>query len=150
MDISESQIYEGPVTALGGEGPNARWIVVNPAGRLHAHSLDDPLDLHCMPIGLLQIAFDAGRVRLIDTQPDHPVIHLQREKERLGIRDTHLGLHGAQLDAMLQLLEKAVATGADYARYLAGEILAGVAASHSAADEMRAVRDRVMTMLGGY
>jgi hypothetical protein len=58
-----------------------RWIVVSPGGKLHAHSLADPLDLHCMPTGILQQSLGLGRLELVQTLPNHPVLRLQRRKE---------------------------------------------------------------------
>ncbi len=148
QEILEGQIFEGPVSALGGEGPQMRWIVVSPHGRAHAHCLSDPLDLHCMPLGIMRQAIAEGRLSLVETRLDHPVLRLQRAKEELGLEDTHMGLHGHLLRQMLKLLETAAAQGADYAPYLAGEILALFAASRYTDAEAEIVRSRVWSTIG--
>jgi hypothetical protein len=143
VQILEGQIFEGTVSALGMEGPPMRWIVVSPHGKTHAHSLTDPLELHCMPLGIMQQAIAQGRLELVDVAPDHPVLRLQRVKEQRGIVDTHLGLRAESLQQMLELLDEAVTQGADYRRYLAGEILGLCAGAEHAAAELDAVRQRV-------
>jgi hypothetical protein len=148
MQMTEGQIFEGAVTALGGDGPTMQWIVVSPHHKSHAHSLGDPLELHCMPLGILQQHLVHGRLRFLKTDPQHPVIRLQREKERRGLEDVHMGLQGAQLEQMLRFLEEAAAAEADYVRHLAGEILAlSRAAPHSEAALAR-IQRQVTDILG--
>ncbi len=148
MQVVESQIYEGEVSALGGEGPAMRWIVVSPFGKTHAHSIDDPRNLHCMPLGILQRCIDEARLKHVDTRPNHPAIQLQRAKEERGLRDTHMGLHGDLLDLMLRFLRTAVAEHAEYAPFLAGEITALLATTELPADEIDTVRAEVAEIIG--
>ncbi len=143
MDLQEGQIYEGMVSALGGTGPSQHWIIVKPFGKTHAHSIDNPLDLHCMPVAVSHKAIDEGTLRLVETNPDHPVVRLQREKERQHIQDAHLGLHGKDMRKMLDLLEAATAAGEDYAPYAAGEILALLSHSRNTKSEVNDIRERV-------
>ena len=143
MEIVEGQVFEGTVTALGGEGPPMRWIVINPHGKMHAHSIADPLDLHCMPLGILQHCVTVGRLKLVGSQADHPVVRLQHAKVAHGLRDTHLGLQGDTLEKMLGLLESAVADRQDFAPFLAGEIFALTSKSQYSPAQMAAIRQRV-------
>ena len=143
MDLQEGQIYEGMISALGGKGPLQHWIIVKPFGKTHAHSIDNPLDLHCMPVAVSHKAIEAGTLRLVETTPDHPVIRLQREKERRNIQDAHMGLHGKDMLKMLDLLEAATAAGEDYAPYAAGEILALLSHSRHTKSEVTDIRARV-------
>lgn len=147
MQIAESQVYEGEVSAMGGDGPTMHWIVVSPFGKTHAHSIDDPQDLHCMPLGILQKCIDDQRLAHTDTLPSHPVIQLQRAKEARGLRDTHMGLHGEQLDVMLRFLKTSVAEGAEYAPYLAGEISALLATTELSVQEVASVREQIGAIL---
>lgn len=101
-----------------------------------------------MPLGILTQAVREGRLRLTDTRADHPVLRLQHAKEQAGLVDTHLGLHGQQLDRMLDLLDQATAQGEDYRLYLAGEILALFAASRYSTAEVAAIRARVRAAIG--
>lgn len=143
MEILEGQIFEGFVSAMGTEGPRMRWIVVSPHGKTHAHSLGDPLELHCMPLGIMAQAIEHGRLALVDVAPDHPIIRLQRAKEARGIADAHMGLRGALLEQMLELLDAAAAQQADYRTFLAGEILTLCSAAEHGEVELAAVRERV-------
>ena len=122
MQLEEGQLYAGGVSLTGDDGPYHDWIVVSPFGRMHLHSIDDPLLLHCLPLNAAHRSLAAGGMRLVGSDPDHPVLQLQREKERRGIQDSHLGLHGEDLQGMLELLEEAVAARSPYAAYAAGEI----------------------------
>ncbi len=125
MKFKEGQILKGNITLSGGsDGPTMRWIVVSPFDKTHIHSIDDPLDLHCWPLFSAQEGIEGGYLELVETDTNHPVVQLQREKEKLGIHDAHMGLQGESLDNMFQLLEQAVANGLSYAPYAAGEILA--------------------------
>lgn len=129
MHIEEGQVYEGGVSLSGEAGPFRRWLVVAPFGKMHIHSIDTPLELHCWPVNLLQAGIGSGRLSYIGTDPDHPAIEVQRIKERLGVRDAHLSLSLSALERLVAALRHAVAGGAVYAPYLAGEILTAV--SHS-------------------
>jgi hypothetical protein len=124
MRFEEGQVYEGDVSISGATGPRHRWLVVAPFGRVHFHSIDDPLDLHCLTLDAAAQGVAAGALQLVDSERDHPILLLQREKERRGIHDVHLGLSGENLDAMYALLQEAVSEGASFAAYAAGEIKA--------------------------
>jgi hypothetical protein len=143
VEILEGDVYEGCISALGGTGPLTRWIIVSPHGKRHAHSITDPLELHCMPFGILLQAIDRGELAFVESQPDHPAIRLQRVKEEGRLQDTHLGLRGEVLEGMIALLEKALEEEADYAPYLAGEILALIDRSHYDEAEINQIVDRV-------
>jgi hypothetical protein len=130
MQLEEGQIYEGGISISGGDGPFRHWLVVSPFGKTHLHTIDDPLDLHCWPVTLVESGIESGRLRYVGKAPDHPAIEVQRIKEKLGIRDAHLGISEHCLERLLAALRAAVESGAEYARYLAGEIIS--AASHSA------------------
>jgi hypothetical protein len=147
-EIREGQVWEGEVAALGGVGPSMRWLVISPHGKLHAHSLENPLDLHCMPLGIMQQAVSAGRLTLVAEEPEHPIIRLQREKEARGLVDTHMGLAGEPLEQMLGLLEQALLEKAEYAQHLAGEILALSAISSEEIAALDRVREQVRELLG--
>lgn len=142
MKLVEGQIYEGPVSAFGGDGPLQRWMVVAPFGKMHCHSISDPLDLHCMPLAIAKEVTAEGRLTLTGTTTEHPVLRLQRRKESLGIQDAHLGLRGRNLERMLELLERAVADGDDYAPFAAGEVLSLLCRLHSD-EQVETVRGRV-------
>jgi hypothetical protein len=133
MKFREGQIFKGNISLSGGnDGPTRNWIVVSPFNKTHIHSIDDPLDLHCWPLFSAQKGIEGGYLKLIETDINHPVMQLQRDKEKFDINDVHMGLHGETLNKMIQLLEQAVANGLSYAPYAAGEILAFMArANHS-------------------
>ena len=150
MEISEGEIYEGGVSPSGDDGPIRRWIVISPFGKTHAHSIDNPLDTHCLPLGAAIKGITDGKLKRIDTQIDHPILQLQRIKETLGIRDTHLGIHGKSLDRMLELLEQAVNSGANYAPYVAGEIFRLVNKVFYTTDEVEAMRQRIEQLLAQW
>ena len=143
MRLEEGQIYEGPVAALGAEGPVQRWIIVSPFGKTHGHSIGDPMELHCMPLGIAQRAIEDGRLVLIGTDLTHPTIRLQRIKETLRLEDTHLGLHGDSLERMLVLMEDAARQGDECAPYAAGEVLALMSEPRQSPEEIAAVVARV-------
>jgi hypothetical protein len=133
MKFREGQIFKGNITLSGGNnGPTRTWIVVSPFNKTHIHSIDDPLDLHCWPLFSAQKGIEGGYLELIETNINHPVMQLQRDKEKFDINDVHMGLHGESLNKMFQLLERAVTKGLSYAPYAAGEILAFIdRANHS-------------------
>lgn len=133
MKFSEGQIFKGNITLSGGDGgPIRSWIVISPFNKTHIHSIDNPLDLHCWPLFSAEKGIEAGYLKLVETDTNHPVMQLQRAKEKFDIHDVHLGLHGESLNKMMQLLEQAVTNGLSYAPYLAGEILSFInSANHS-------------------
>jgi len=147
MKLEEGQIYEGDVSLSGELGPHRVWIVVAPFGRTHLHSIDDPLDLHCLTLDAAHRSVANGTLQLIDTNPEHPVLALQREKERRGIQDTHLGLSGKSLHTMSQLLHDAVEAGESYAPYAAGEILAQVNPELCDPTELEGMRGNIESAL---
>jgi hypothetical protein len=124
LSFEEGHIYEGDVTALGGEGPPQRWIAVAPFGKRALHSIGHPLDLHYMPVCVAADLITTNRLHTAGLDPHHPVVRLQRAKEFFNIRDTHMGIYENNLQEMINLLEEAIHTGEDYAVYAAGEILA--------------------------
>lgn len=124
MEFSEGQIYKGNITISGGDhGPTKSWIVISPFNKTHIQSIDDPIDQHCWPLDAARKGIEGEYLKLVDTDVDHPLVHLQRDKEKLGIRDIYLGLHGENLSKMLELLKHAVHDGKPYAPFVAGEIL---------------------------
>lgn len=124
MHLVEGQIYAGEIGSFGGEDIYQHWIVIAPFGKTYLQSADEPMNVHFMPIHIAHMAIDSNQFRLIATNPHHPIICLQRAKEARNIRDTHMGCCGDNLNQMLALLNRAVADGADFAPYVAGEILA--------------------------
>lgn len=147
MPLEEGQIYQGNVSLSGGEGPERRWIVVTPDGKLHAHSIDNPLEMHCLTVDAMRRGIENGRLHLAGTDSQHPVLQLQREKQQRHIRDSHLGLSGRQLDSMLNLLDDASETNAPYALFAAGEILALANAVLCGPEKLDQVRQRVQANL---
>ncbi len=147
MKLEEGQIYEGDVSLSGGNGPHRVWIVVAPFGRTHLHSIDDPLDLHCLTLDAAHRSLETGALRLVGTDNAHPVIQLQREKERRQIHDTHLGMSGKTLNAMNELFQDAINSKAPYAQYAAGEILALVNPELCEPNDVACVRQRIENML---
>lgn len=95
-----------------------------------------------MPLAIAEQATTEGRLTLIETDDNHPVIRLQRRKEALGIQDAHLGLRGDNLERMLVLLQQAVSAGEDYAPYAAGEVTSLLCRRHSE-PEVAMIRTRV-------
>ena len=146
MDLRPGDIYQGAITAFGHPGPLTHWIVVDPFGRTHLHSFDDPYHLHCMPLTIARQAMKDGTLQWLMYDPEHPVIELQRAKERMDIPDAHLGLRGPFLTRMLTLLENAVANGAPYAPYAAGEILS-LSCIHQNEEQRHQVQDEVIALL---
>lgn len=124
MRFIEGELYEGEVGSFGGEAPRQRWFVIAPFGKLSIQSIDDPLDLHYMPLSVARDAIASGRLVALGPCKDHPVLALQRAKEARNIVDTHMGRCGDNLERMLALLQDAMASGANYAQYAAGEIFA--------------------------
>lgn len=122
MKLEEAQILAGEVASFGGPGPMQRWIIVAPFGKAYALSIDDPAEPHIMPLCVARDALVEGRLKIIGRDERHPALRLQRAKEMLNVRDTHMGLYGDNLAKMLELLREAVASGQDYTAYAAGEI----------------------------
>lgn len=147
MELEEGQIYEGALSISGGDGPFRRWLVVSPFGKTHIHCIDNPLDLHCWPASLVEPGIESGRLRYVGKDPEHPGIRVQRLKEALGVRDVHLSINDRQLDRLLDALRSAVAAEADYAPYLAGEILSAVARSALLLDRQEAIAASVHDIL---
>lgn len=147
MELEEGQIYEGTLSISGGDGPFRRWLVVSPFGKTHIHCIDDPLDLHCWPASLVEPGIESGRLRYVGKDPEHPGIRVQRLKEALGVRDVHLSINDRQLDRLLGALRSAVAAEADYAPYLAGEILSAVARSALLLERQEAIAASVHDIL---
>jgi len=144
MKFSEGQIFKGNITMSGGDdGPTRSWIVISPFNKTHIHSIDDPLDLHCWPLFSAQKGIEGGYLELIETDIEHPVIQLQRDKEKFDIHDVHMGLHGESLNKMIQLLEQAVANGLSYAPYVAGEILAFIDSANHSKKQTEAIKNLV-------
>jgi hypothetical protein len=124
MSLLEGQIYEGEVSLMGDAGPLRRWLVVAPFGKIHIHSIDDPLDLHCWPAATMELGLASGRVRLVGHDAGHPVIRLQRLKEHYGIEDADLSLLNGNLAKMLALLRQLCEQDRELAVYAAGEVYA--------------------------
>jgi hypothetical protein len=123
MNIEEGQIYEGTISLTGSEGRQRRWIVVAPFGKTQIHSIDDPTDLRCWPVALIEEGLRNGRLKLVGKDPNHPILQLQRDKEAHNIRDPHLGLRGERMEKMFSLLQEAAESDKSYTPYVAGEIL---------------------------
>jgi hypothetical protein len=130
MMIKEGQIYEGAISISGSDDVPRKWIVVSPFGKLHIHSIDNPLELHCWPAPLIEEGLKNGQVYLIGDEPEHPMVKLQREKEALELHDTHLGLDNDSANRMLDLLQTATENGTETAPYIAGEILSSLERSN--------------------
>ena len=148
MQWVEGQIYEGNASISGESGPFHRWILVAPFGKRHAQSIDNPLDLHYLPVASFSNAVESGRLRLVGHERNHPALQWQRAKERAGVRDAHLGLHGAQLQTMLRLLREAVEQGECYAEFAAGEVLASVNEAFYDAESVKAIEQHVFELVG--
>jgi hypothetical protein len=144
MDFSEGQIFKGNISMSGGDdGPTRSWIVVSPFNKTHIHSIDDPLDLHCWPLFSAQKGLEGGFLKLIKTDIRHPVVQLQRAKEKFNVSDVHLGLKGQSLVNMFKLLEHAVETCQPYAKHAAGEILAFMESANHSRQEVTDIKKRV-------
>lgn len=143
MKLEEGQIYRGGVSVSGEAGPEREWIIVAPFGKTHAHSIDNPLELHCLPVAAVLKGVENGMLRLVGEDGDHPVLRLQRAKETQGVRDAHLGLYGARMDKMLALLDDAVKSGRDYAPYAAGEVMALINPAMYRYEDMTRIIQRV-------
>lgn len=150
MDLQEGQVYEGSVSLMGEEGPLRHWLVIAPFGRLHIHSIDDPLELHCWPAATLELGLAGGRVRQVDSQPDHPVIRLQRLKEEMEIRDSDLGLSNENLHRMLQLLHRLFDEHSELAPYAAGEVFALMRRSPIPSSHVKSIERHIISMLKDY
>jgi len=138
----EGEIYEGTFSITGSDGPPRRWIVVAPWGKHHIHSME-PERFRCWPLNPLVEAIAAGRARGVGFDPDHPMVRLQREKERRGLHDTHLQMDSIGLEAMLLLLEEARAAGADFAPYAIAEIRSQLTLSPLGDEQRNAVARRL-------
>lgn len=149
MELEEGQIYEGTLSISGGDGPFRRWLVVSPFGKTHIHCIDDPLDLHCWPASLIEPGIESGRLRYVGKEPEHPGVRVQRLKEALGVRDVHLSIDDRQLERLLDALRSAVTAEADYASYLAGEILSAAARSALLLERHAAISAAVHAILTG-
>jgi hypothetical protein len=150
MDLEEGQIYEGSVSLMGEEGPLRNWLVIAPFGKLHIHSIDDPLELHCWPAATLEMGVDAGRVRLVGMDNEHPVIRLQRMKEAMEIRDSDLGLSNENLHKMLQLLHRLFDEHSELAPYAAGEVFALMRRSPIPPPHVKSIERHIVNMLKAY
>lgn len=150
MDFEEGQIYEGSVSLMGEDGPLRHWLVIAPFGRLHIHSIDDPLELHCWPAATLEMGMTGGRVSLVGSQPDHPVIRLQRLKESMDIRDSDLGLSNENLHRMLRLLHRLLDERSELAPYAAGEVFALMRRSPIPSSHVKSIERHVLSMLKNY
>jgi len=150
MHLEEGQIYEGDVSISGGPGPHRKWLVVAPFGRIHLHSLDDPLELHCLTMDAARSGIANGTLQLVDSAPEHPMLSLQREKERREIHDIHLGLSEPALESMYALLQEAVAENAPYAAHAAGEILALMRPELCQPDRVDAIRQWIRDNFPDY
>ena len=144
MEFKEGQIFEGNISISGSNnGPTKSWIITSPFNKIHIHSIDDPLDLHCWPIHSAMRGIEGGYLKLVTTDIQHPVIQLQRDKEKSGIYDTHMGLHGEALNKMFELLGHAVENSKAYAPYAAGEILASIDRTPHSKKEIAEIKKRV-------
>lgn len=148
MQLEEGQIYEGGISISGGDGPFRRWLVVSPFGKTHIHSIDDPLELHCWPVTLVESGIESGRLRYVGEALDHPAIAVQRVKEKLGVRDTHLSISQQSLERLLDALRTATDAGAEHALYLAGEILSAVSRSALLMNQREQLTATVYAVLG--
>lgn len=146
-ELSEGQIYEGDISLSGEIGPFRRWIIIAPFGLLHAHSIDDPYDLHCLPLYPLTKGLESGRLRYVDDLLDHPIVQLQRVKEAMQVRDTHMGIAGVNIERMMAILEDAVAHDRGYAPYAAAEILTLLNDSLCTASEKQRICERVHELM---
>ena len=149
MQLQEGQVYEGTISISGDDGPFRRWIVVAPFGKTHIHCIDEPLRLRCWPAALVEAGVQSGRLRLVDTVSDHPIIAVQRLKETLKVPDTHLAISARNLQRLLDALRDAVRAKLDYAPYLAGEILAAVERTAVLAHRQDDVATKVHAILDG-
>ena len=148
MQLEEGQIYEGGISISGGDGPFRRWMVVSPFGKTHIHSVDDPLELHCWPVTLVESGIESGRLRYVGETLDHPAIAVQRIKEKLGVHDTHLSISQHALERLLDALRAATDAGEEHALYLAGEILSAVSHSANLISQREHVTATVYAVLG--
>jgi hypothetical protein len=146
--IKEGQIYEGSISISGDQDISRTWIVVSPFGKTHIHSIDDPLELHCWPAPLIEEGLKKGLLTLIGEEPRHPMVKLQREKEAMQIRDTHLGLNNDTVNRMLDLLQTAAEQDADTAPYVAGEILSSLERSNFSEEDRSEIEFLVNEQLG--
>lgn len=148
MKFSEGQIFEGSIS-LSGEniGPTRRWIVISPFNKIYLCSIDEPLELHYLPIYAAEKGVERGYIELAETDIDHPLIRLQRDKEMCELRDIHLGLHGESLNKMFRLLEHAVKYNVSYAPYTAGEILTFIDCDYHCDESALRIKNQVYQTL---
>jgi len=149
MNLQEGQIYEGRISMTGADGPLHRWMVVAPYGRTHIHSVDDPLDTHCWPAIAVTEGLSAGRVKLVDYNPDHPAIRLQRTKEAWDIPDTALGLPRDKLEKMVALMKDALVTDREMGLYAAGEIIELMARTPLPDAQAKSIERHIEKVLNG-
>jgi hypothetical protein len=76
------------------------------------------------------------------------MVKLQREKEAMQIRDTHLGLNNDTVNRMLDLLQTAAEQDADTAPYVAGEILSSLERSNFSEEDRSEIEFLVNEQLG--
>lgn len=150
MKLEEAQILAGEVASFGGPGPMQRWIIVAPFGKAYALSIDDPSEPHIMPLCVARDALVEGRLKIVGRDEHHPALRLQRAKEQMNVRDTHMGLYGDNLAKMLQLLRDALASGKDYAAYAAGEIQAMLRGARYRYRNLDVVQEELQAILGNY
>lgn len=150
LPFEEGMIFEGEVGAFGFPGDLTRWITVAPFDKSELHSISDPYDLHCMPVVIASRAISEGRLTHVATDPYHPIVRLQRVKEFLDVRDTHLGAAGGNIEKMLELLGDAVRFGENYAPYAAGEILAMLKKTPSGFSDTQGVAQRVRALMKDF
>jgi len=144
MEFKEGQVYKGNITISGGgHGPTRNWIIISPFNKSHLMSIDDPLDLHCRPIDAAIKGIAGEYLKLVYTDIHHPVVRLQRDKEKPGISDIHLGLYGECLKKMMELLRLAVGEGKPYAPFVAGDILAFIKRAPHSKEDVTAISRRV-------
>ncbi len=79
---------------------------------------------------------------------DHPAIAVQRVKEKLGVRDTHLSISQQSLERLLDALRTATDAGEEHALYLAGEILSAVSRSAILINQREQLTATVYAVLG--
>ena len=147
VNLQEGQIYEGSISLTGHEGQTRRWIVVAPFGKTHIHAIDNPTDLRCWPAALVEAGVRSGKLNLVETNPQHPVLALQRDKEAHNLQDLHLGFHGDALEKMLALLQEAATADKAYTPYAAGEILEFLKRTALRPERRKRFKDKVQKII---
>lgn len=150
LPFEEGMIFEGEIGAFGLPSELTRWITVAPFDKSELHSISDPYELHCMPVVIASRAISDGQLTYVATDPCHPVVRLQRVKEFLDVRDTHLGAAGGNIEKMLDLLDEAVRLGENYAPYAAGEILAMLKKTPAGFSDTHGVAQRVSGLMKDF